>query len=125
MQIAPSHVLICTAVTSFASGDTVAFSAEIHTEVARLNGLSLISRLLLSSLNLIARLVKVLGCVVCSAKGRAIEVIEHQIHVLCLLVLQVVANLYVTMHLYFDMCISLPRQSSRLREATLVHKLLV
>lgn len=125
MQITSSHVLICTAVTSFASGDTVTFGAEVHAEVARLNRLSLISRLLLSSLDLITRLVKVLSCVVCRAKRRAIKVVEHQIHVLCLLVLQIVTNLYVPMHLYFDMCISLPGQSSRLRKATLVHKLLI
>lgn len=48
--------------------------------------------------------------------GRAIEVVEQQIHVRLVLRLQVHPNLTVSMHLQLNLCLYLPRHRARLSE---------
>ncbi len=106
MQVATSHILICTAIASLACRDPVSLCPEIHSETTSFDRLGLFSRLL-TSFYLLARFVKVLRCVVRRPKRWPVKVVKHKIHVLGLFVLQIVPNLDVTMNFYFDMCISL------------------
>ena len=106
MQVATSHILICTTIASLAGRNSVSLWSEIHSETASFDRLSLLSRLL-TSFYLLAWLVKVLRSVVRRPKRWSVKVVKHQIHVLGLFVLQIVPNLDVTMNFYFDMCISL------------------
>ncbi len=120
MQVATSHILICTSIASLTRRNSVSLRSEIHPKTASFDRLGLLSRLL-SSFYLLARLVKVLRCVVRRPKRWSVKVVKHQIHVLGLFVLQIVPNLDVTMNFYFDVSISLSWQSSWLSETTLVH----
>jgi hypothetical protein len=57
--------------------------------------------------DLLVRLVEVLGCIVRAAEGGAIEVVEHQVHIFCLLILKVVADFDIPVHLDFDVGVRL------------------
>ena len=124
VQVASAHVLIGAAIASLSCRHAVALSPEVHPEAARSDFLSALGWLL-AGFNLLARLVEVLCRIVCRAERRAVEVVEHQVHVLSLLVLQVVAYLDVTVHLDLDVGISLPRQGSWLCESTMAHQLVI
>ena len=107
VQVAAAHVLVRAAVTAFASRHAVTFGAEVHPE-ARCSDLLLTLGRLKPGVHLLVGLVEVLRSVVCAAKRRSVEVIEHQVHIFCLLVLQVVSDLDVSVHLNFDVSIGLP-----------------
>ena len=125
VQVASAHVLICAAVTSFTCWDAVSLRPEVHPETCW-HFLTILSACIKTTcLNLLAWLVEVLGCVVRRAERAAVEIVEHQVHILSLLVLQIVSNLNVSMHLNFNMGVSLARQGTRFSKATLVHELLV
>ena len=106
VKITSAHVLVSTAVATLSRWHTVTLGSEVHAE-PRSHLLLSFSPRLLSSLYLIARFVEILRRVVCRTKRRPIEVIEHQIHILSLLVLQVISNLNVTVHLDLDVRVSL------------------
>ena len=124
VQVASAHVLIGAAIASLSCGHAVALGPEVHPEAARSDLLGALGWLL-AGLNLLAWLIEVLCRVVCRAERRAVEVVEHQVHVLSLLVLQIVAYLDVTVHLDLDVGISLPGQGPRLCEATMAHQLVI
>ena len=66
--------------------------------------------------------VEVLACAVSILliESRTVEIVEHQIHVFPLLSLQVVDNVLVSMHLYFNVSISLAGKGSWLRKLLIV-----
>jgi len=68
---------------------------------------------------LLGKFIKVLGSVARLSLTRTVEVIKHQVHVFLLLDLQVVADLYVAVHLYFYVSVSLSTQRSRFVKLTL------
>ena len=72
VEVPPSHVLICTAVSTLSGRHSVSFSPEVVSETCFLRW----ARGFLS-LYLLCRLVEVLSGVVRRAEGRAIEVVEH------------------------------------------------
>ena len=123
VQVPSSHVLVSTTIASFTRRHTITLCSEMHPKTGS-DLLSAICRFL-ASFNLLAWFVEILCCVIGCAEGRAVEVVEHQVHVLSLLVLKIVSDFDVSMHLNFDVSICLPRQGPRLSEATLVHQLLV
>jgi hypothetical protein len=102
VKVSPSHVLICAAVSTFSGRHSVSLSSEVVPETCLL---SRACRFL--SLYLLCGLVEVLSGVVRRAEGRAIEVIEHKVHTLSLSVLEVVPDFDVTMHLDFNVSVSL------------------
>ena len=106
VQVASTHVLVGATVATLTSGHPITLSPEIHPETPWCHFLCTLSRLL-PSIDLLAGLVEVLGGVVRRAEGRSVEIVEHQIHVFCLLVLQVVPYLDVTVNLDLDVGISL------------------
>lgn len=85
VKITAAHVLVSTAVSTLSRWYTVTLGPEVHTEPRGHFLLSLLR--LLPSLYLVARFVEVLSRVVCRSKGRSVEVVEHQVHILRLLVL--------------------------------------
>ena len=121
VKIAASHVLVSAAVATLPRWYAISLSPKVHTE-ARSNILSLN---LLPSLDLFTNLVEVLGRVIGRTKRRAIEIIEHQVHIFSLLILQIVSNLNITVNLYLYVRVSLPREGSWLRKAALMHQLLI
>ena len=126
MKITPAHVLICTSIASLSRWHAVPFRPEIHPKARRHVLFSLdANQRLLASLDLLTGFVEVLSRVVRRAEGRAIEIVKHQVHILGLLVLQVVANLNVAVHLDLYVSVGLPREGSRFRESTLVHELMI
>jgi hypothetical protein len=68
---------------------------------------------------LLGLFIKVLGSIARLSLTRTVEVIKHQVHVFLLLDLQVVADLYVAVHLYFYVSVSLSTQRSRFVKLTL------
>ena len=108
VEISPTHILVCTSVATLSRGDSVALRSEIHPEARRHILFPLYApKRLLPSLDLLARLVKVLRGVIRRAERGAIEVVKHQVHVLSLLVLEVVANLDIAVHLDLDVGVGL------------------
>jgi len=67
--------------------------------------------------------VEVLRRVVCRAEGRAIEVVELQVHVLFLLRLKVVADVPVSVHFDLNVSICLARKGTGFGEASSLHLL--
>ena len=108
VEISPAHILVRASIATFPRGDAVTLRPEIHPKPGRHVLLPLHAHeRLLPSLDLLARLVKVLRRVVRRAERRPIEVVKHQVHVLGLFVLEVVANLYVAVHLDLDVSVGL------------------
>lgn len=59
---------------------------------------------------------EVLRCVVLGSEGRAVEIVEHEVHVLAFLDLQIIADLNVPMNLDLNVRVCLTRQGSRFRK---------
>ena len=127
VKVSTTHVLISTAITAFTSGDSVALSSEIISEVgviwphwtseARVwHGRGLIC---------VTWFVEVLSGIIGRTERRSVEIVKHQIHVLSLLVLQVVTNLDITVNLDLDVGIGLAGKGAWFRETTLMHHLIL
>ena len=96
-HVSPSEVLLRTAVTSLTSWYTITLRAVLW---------SLYLRYLLL---LLLEVISLLGSAI-------VEIIEHQVHVLCLFHFQVVVNLFVPVNFNFDVNICLSRHGSRFVE---------
>lgn len=63
-------------------------------------------------------IVEVLARVICRLAAGIIKVVEHEVHIICLLNLQVIIDLHVAVHFNLNVGVGLPGQSTRLREVT-------
>ena len=100
VQVATPHILVRAAVPSLACRDAVTLGSKVHAEPPDWDFLGAVSRFVY----LVVRFVEVLSCVVGVAEGGAIEVVEHQVHVLGLLVLQIVPDFDISVHWDFYVC---------------------
>lgn len=101
----PPHVLLRTPVASFPGRHSV----------------SLQWFFIILSLPIIIALVEILSCAVLLFLLRgSVEIVEHQIHILALLSLQVLQDVLISVHLDLDARICLPRKGPRFVEITIV-----
>ena len=111
----PPKILIRAPVASFTCWNAVSIASVVYSSVFT----PVFWGLLLDPL----RLVEVLSGVGSSmAHAGAVEVVEHQIHILLFVNLQEVADLDIAMHLNFDVRVSLSAQGPGLIE---VHRLAI
>jgi hypothetical protein len=114
LHIASAHVLVGAAVAPLASGQAISIGAV--TDPAY--GLALV--VFFSC----GRFEEVLRRVVLDPERGPVEIIEHQVHILALLHLQVVANFDVAVDLNFNVRVGLTRKGSRLGEPSVLDLLI-
>jgi len=101
------------------AGDDPPSEVLLRTPVAPLSGGQSVSLYFVVVGALSVALVEVLAGAVL-VLGGAVEVVEHEVHVLPLFSLQVVLDVFVPVHLDLDVGVRLPRKRPRLRELRVV-----